>query len=521
LSPSSERRGMTDHVIEVGNVWATVTGKAFLCDKLMAIPDPKLARDAAVKLRLNDGLKHFFDTDTRQMPAGLVHRLERRLTKRGHKVQVVRREPPFHFGPTPADYLVGKNLRDYQVEAVDLSLTEGRGLLWMATNSGKSAVIATLCGRLVREADAKVIVVVPNAYLLRQTSKDVADMLGPDVVVGIAGDGERKLKAHVLVATWQTLINGCARGRLPAEDPGLASWLALAHAIIVDETHHAASDAYQRILRTAVSAQYRFGCTGSLDKGDKRVEGERKEGSDDAARMHRWMVEAHIGPLLYQVDNAYLIENGYSAVPRFFVVRDRAAFGPMVRTPRPTGRGRPVNPYNHVFEYACVRDAKWHRSVADVVRHLIAVGRPPFVFSHSVKLLRSLSAAMEAAGVPHKVLHGDHATFDRVRVIKDFENEGGFAILASSIFDEGASIPAIRSVVFAGARKSPVELLQRIGRGVRKKVGESNDVLVVDFDPVHSTMLHDHFEARLASYRAEGFKVKYVDDLTQVPELVV
>jgi superfamily II DNA or RNA helicase len=502
-------------------VWATVAGKLFLCDKLMAIPDPKLSRDTAVRLRLNDGLKHFFDPDTGMLPAGLVHRLERRLLKRGHAVCTRCDEPPFQFDPTPVDYLIGKDLRDYQVEAIDLSLKEGRGLLWMATNSGKSAVIAGICGRLVREAGAKVIVAVPNAYLLKQTSKDIRTMLGPDVAVGLAGDGERKLTCDVLVATWQTLVNGCARGRLPAEDAGLAKWLAVAQGVIIDETHHAASDAYQRILQTATAAKYRFGCTGSLDKGDKRAEGERKEGSDDAARMHRWMVEAFIGPLLYRVDNAYLIEQGHSAVPRFFIVRDRAAFGPIVKTPRPKATGRPINPYNHVFEFACVRDEKWHRSVAAVVAHLIEQGRPPFVFSHSVKLLGALSRALDRLGVAHKVLHGDHAVSNREAVVKEFERDGGFAILASSIFDEGASIPAIRSVVFAGARKSPVELLQRIGRGVRKKVGEANDVLVVDFDPCHSTMLHDHFEARLASYRAEGFKVKYVDDLTQVSQLII
>jgi len=507
--------------VHVGVIDAEVDCKAGLCDKLLAIPDPALAWDRAVHLRLSDGLKHFFDTDTRRYPAGLTHRLVARLTKRGHEVELLR-EPPFQFEAVEVDYLVGVNLRDYQVEAVDAALTHARGILWMATNSGKSAVIAVVAGKLVREARKAVVVVVPNAYLLHQTSSDISRLLGPDVRVGVAGDGKRVLKCDVLVGTYQTLMAGAPRGRQSPEDPELAAWLARAGAVLVDEAHHAASDAYERILRSCTVAHYRLGFTGSLDKSDKRAAGERKEGSDVSSRMHRWRVEAWLGPLLYRVDNEFLISNGYSAVPRFYIVRDRQAFGPVVKTPRPNpnARGRAAQIYNHVFTLACIRDTKWHRTVVAVVRHLLSLERPPFVFSHSVVLLDALSAAMTAGGVPHRVLHGDHETDDRRRVVKEFEAHGDFAVLASSIFDEGASIPAIKSVVFAGARKSPVELLQRIGRGVRRKAGD-NSVIVVDFDPVHTTMLHDHFEARLASYRDEGFKIRYVDDILQIPGVIV
>src|SRR5574341_820874 len=36
-------------------------------------------------------------------------------------------------------------LRDYQIEAIQRLLEAGRGVAWMATNAGKTAVIASLC----------------------------------------------------------------------------------------------------------------------------------------------------------------------------------------------------------------------------------------------------------------------------------------------------------------------------------------------------------------------------------------
>lgn len=507
--------------VRVGNVEAEGLDKPYLLDKLLAIPDPAMERTRAAKLRLNDGLRHFFDVDTEKFPAGLVHRLVKRLEARGHTVSLLR-EPPVQFAPTPSDYLVGKDLRDYQIEAIDAALTHARGILWMATNSGKSACISAIAGRLVREARARVVVVVPNAYLLNQTGADIAQMLGPDVCVGLAGDKKRTLRCDILVGTYQTLVAGAPTERRPPEDPELGEWLRSAKAVLIDEAHHAAAIGYQRILTACVGASFRIGCTGSLDKSDKRAEGERKEGSEDVARLHRWMVEAYLGPLLYRVDNEFLISRGYSAVPRFYVVRDRAAFGPIVRTPKPvrSGPGAGSHIYNTVFQRACVEDARWHRSITTIVARLLQIGRPPFVFSHSVRLLDKLEGVMDAAKVPCRVLHGEHDTDLRRSVVREFEEQGDFAVLASSVFDEGASIPAIRSVVFAGARKSPVELLQRIGRGVRRKAGDDNTVIVVDFDPVHTTMMHDHFEARLATYRDEGFKVRYVDDLSQIADLI-
>jgi hypothetical protein len=95
-----------------------------------------------------------------------------------------------------------------------------------------------------------------------------------------------------------------------------------------------------------------------------------------------------------------------------------------------------------------------------------------------------------------------------------------YAILSSSIFDEGASIAAIRSLILAGARKSVVELLQRLGRGMRRKETGDNVIVVVDFDPLHNEMLHGHAQGRIATYRTEDFPVRLLPDMTVLDAVI-
>jgi superfamily II DNA or RNA helicase len=849
---------------EVGTVDARlIEGGRKICDRLLAIKDPRaVSGDASFRLGLWDGKIHFFDKETLTFPAGLFWRLAKRLDRRGHELFASFPDTP-DVTPITKDYLVGVDLRDFQIEGVNTCLEKKRGILWFATNSGKSLVLSAIAGKLVRDAKLKVLVIVPNAWLLNQTSTDIKKYLGPDVRVGRAGDGQRDLSCDILVSTYQTLLStvpnrskkigydhelasflkrcggvivdecfpgwvrvgyvpiadvrvgdlvpafdettgnlvsrrvsrvmrrrptalvriwlsdgttlpctpdhpiwvqgvgwvaasrlrvglrvlsyghgnsndlrpvpprerettaslespavlpdmpggardraeevtftdvplshvrcaargheraettapscriaGSVFGRVHADvssgtvvcadgldepavrefahdptqsdavfrdtpagirdaycdgapsygsrwerdghdgsaaeaftgTPRSSRWVDsgvrgadgrpntgdatdelpagsrvprtaserrggrreslhidaagvrpsarripevltvdrvevlqsgrdgtfggccpdgyvynleveevhtyLAEGVVVHNCHHAGSPAYADILKVCSRAAYRIGCTGSADKSDRRV-GLR---GDDKAKEHRYRMESYIGPILLRVTNQDLIDEGFSAKPRIVVINDRTAFGPVIRFARQNPNAkRKVNPYLRVFEMAAIKDRTWLRSIAKVVDALLTQGKPPFIFSHSVPHVEAIGAALTARGIPCEVLHGNDSTYKRREVVDRFSRDKNFAVVTSPIFDEGASIPAIHAVVFAGARKAAVELLQRIGRGLRAKAGADNTVIVVDFDPVHSTMLHGQFEAREAAYRDEGFPIRYLDDIS-------
>ena len=89
-------------------------------------------------------------------------------------------------------------------------------------------------------------------------------------------------------------------------------------------------------------------------------------------------------------------------------------------------------------------------------------------------------------------------------ILERMKSEPGVYI-ATPIFDEGIDVPAIDVVVLAGAGKSHIKLLQRIGRGLRKKEGEDNTLVIHDFIDDTNKYLFKHSKARVAVYKDEKF----------------
>jgi len=507
--------------LEVGTVDARiVAGNRRLIDEMLALPDPARFDDPSFRAHVYDGKIRFVDRRTDSFPAGLVSRVVARLRKRRYEVNVVWNPEPVDAGEDVlADCLEGVDLRDYQVAGAQAALQFTRGILWHAVNAGKTLTMAAIVGKLVRDGDLKVVVIVPNAYLLHQTTQDLKRFLGGDVSVGTTA--EDQLKAQVVVSTYQKLLQA-----LPGHhhDPRLARLLRECTAVLVDEAHHAAAPSYHRLLRQCEAATYRLGFSGSVDKKDRRGEEEytseravkAAQRAKEVAQLHRFRVEAYLGPVLHRVTNDHLIEEGFSAKPKIYVVADPRAFGPrrMIDTTDST------NVYGTVFDQAIIKNRTFHRAVARIAKKMIDAGKPPFVFSHSVEHLRALHRVFEEEGVPAKLLCGEHAVFRRVEIVARYAKCLEYAILSSSIFDEGASIPAIRSLILAGARKSVVELLQRLGRGMRRKETGDNVIVVVDFDPLHNEMLHGHAQGRIATYRTEDFPVRLLPDMTVLDAVI-
>jgi superfamily II DNA or RNA helicase len=86
------------------------------------------------------------------------------------------------------------------------------------------------------------------------------------------------------------------------------------------------------------------------------------------------------------------------------------------------------------------------------------------------------------------------------------------ALIASPIFGEGVDLPAsddfpgILGLVIADGGQSVANVLQKIGRGLRRKKGD-NSLAVVDFADTTHKWLARHSQERMALYESEGFEV--------------
>jgi superfamily II DNA or RNA helicase len=95
-------------------------------------------------------------------------------------------------------------------------------------------------------------------------------------------------------------------------------------------------------------------------------------------------------------------------------------------------------------------------------------------------------------------IHGQSR--NKEEVLSRFRKGGLDILIASPVIDFGIDLPDLRHIFLAGGMESVVRLLQRIGRGLRKKL--SNNLLHV-YDPDFSGIpyLGDHSQSRIDTLR--------------------
>ena len=392
-----------------------------------------------------------------KFPSGLARTVITALEEAGYELKVKLDYPIQKYPKVTPECLHGITLRDYQVEAVNLLLEKTRGIARMATGSGKTEVIAAI----LKILPGKAIVLTTKVDLLYQTASRLEARLQEEV--GTIGDGNRILDKRVTVATIQTL----------SKLPDSKRFLADMQVVVFDECHHTSSKTAQQVMLN-IPAIYRFGFSGTpLDNGE----------------LQDLLLIAATGNVVYDLSASKLADIGMAARPniKMYVVNSLAKY----------------NDYQQEYDAMIINNRDRNELVARLVEEaefesaLILVER----LEHGKILSILLPEAIYANGsMPAEV---------RKDIISDLKKGGRRVVIATPIFDEGVDVPAVDLVVLAGAGKSTIRIMQRIGRGMRPKAGE-NVLQVIDFIDSTKYMGKQSLERALL-YEKEGFSVEVIE----------
>lgn len=396
-----------------------------------------------------------------KFPSGLVPMVVERLEQEGVAVELDYGNYVYQYNEVRPDDLIGVILRDYQVEAANTLLNVKRGVAKMATNSGKTEVMAALVNATGRE---RALAIVSSRDLLYQTAERFSERLG--MHIGVVGDGSYKL-SDVTVATIQTLSSRYAK---MVQDLGKMKLL------MVDECHHVSSNQMMNVL-LSIYGKYRFGFSGTplkhTDLADLKLIGAT-------------------GPIVVDISNEYLIDEGYSAKPiiyMYVVEEDDEDIWDM--------------DYQEAYQYLIVEDAERNETIARFADECIEDGKVVLVLVNRVEHGKILNDMIDDS----IFVHGSDSTETRQGVLDLMRTAERGMFIASPIFDEGVDVPAVDAIILAAGGKGHIKLLQRIGRGLRKKEGE-NVLEVYDFIDDTNKYLFSHSEHRLEVYKREGFDTR-------------
>ena len=230
--------------------------------KDFAIEDPKLKWTPAVRAGHSDGKVYFIHKKNLTFQLGLTPLIEQKLIEHGYKYE--NNIERIEYSHTPASQLAEELLLpftpyEFQLDGVDYILGNEKGIVQSATGSGKSLIIYMAIEAIIDDADAKVLLLVPDIGLVNQMKSDIlsyAEDMDETDLHCIYGGKEKDADKQIIISTWQSIYDMKADSTLFQSVTD----------ILVDEVHMAQAGSYQKLFNKMNNVRRRFGLTGTMPK---------------------------------------------------------------------------------------------------------------------------------------------------------------------------------------------------------------------------------------------------------------
>lgn len=318
------------------------------------------------------------------------------------------------------DANVYRELRPYQVEAVNKALEAGSGLVIAATGAGKTLMVAGMCGVLGQE-NMRSLVIVPSSDLVEQTS---ATFKLCNIDHGVySGDRKDVYHEHV-IATWQALQN----------NPRVVEDF---QCVIVDEAHGASAKTIGDLITNhGKHIGYRFGFTGTFPK----------------AKTDQYTLRGSLGEVLFEISAADLIRMGYLAELDIEPIEIQEQVD------------EEFPDYSSEKSYTS-RSSDRLDLLADLIIDRANTHGNTLVLVNTIKQGQQLQKLIKDS----VFLHGATENDVRAEWYGTFAERDDLIVIATSgIASTGISIDRVFNLMLIDAGKSFIKCIQSIGRGLRK-----------------------------------------------------
>lgn len=441
-----------------------------------------IARQYRNKFRW-DGVRKLFNIQTRRFPIGLLDRVRDILKTSDYGVNIIskRKVDDTEYRYKRCDCF---DLRDYQKTAVLASLTMGNGVVKVATGGGKTVIAGLTIGELKK----RTIFIVHTRDLMYQAIDSFSKMF-PEEKIGQLGDGVTDWQ-NITVATMQTLaiLGGIANNKdyekkskydedgdtdeiiVTAEEIQMNKFWDYVHSVqcvMMDEVQIVSSQTASKVRFMFEHANYAFGYSASPWRDD---------GSD-------LMIEAAFGRMIVNITASELIEQGYLVQPTIWV-----------HPAHYDTTGNKNMKYVDIYKKFIVENQVRNEQVANDAIDMFELGNNVLILVTQLKHGKLIQDKIRALGYNVQFISGKSNMKVRRQAIQDMRDGKISIMIASTIADVGLDIPRLKCIIEAGAGKSSVTALQRLGRIMRPFEGKSSCSFITYRDNVK--YIKDHIEKK-------------------------
>ncbi len=375
------------------------------------------------------------------------------------------------------------DLRSWQAEALAAWSVTCRGVVEAVTGTGKTR-LAMAAIRTVIDRDGRALVLVPTLELQDQWVRELRRLLPGPRVGRLGGGHDHDLHSHdVVVATPHSAAT------LPLEPPPDRAGL-----LVADEAHRYGAPTWARALQPAFGL--RLALTATYERTDDGLEA---------------VLEPYFGPVVYRYRYDRAVADG-TVAPFAIALAGVRLSGPerdaydradararqlhrelvgALSMPRDPGRlfpavaavvseadrtGRDGPQVRACREY--LTRVRERREIAATARAKLTAceqaapglrGRRTLVFTDTVDQAEAVARVLAGAGLAAETVHGGLAG-DRRRIrLAQFRRGRLEVVVAPRVLDEGVDVPDADLALVLAAFRTRRQLVQRLGRVLRRK----------------------------------------------------
>ncbi|NJL70524.1 MAG: DEAD/DEAH box helicase family protein [Candidatus Competibacteraceae bacterium] len=301
---------------------------------------------------------------------------------------------------------------DYQLKIAEDACNRQRGILQMATGSGKTATSAKIIADL---GLSSFVFFVPSVDLLEQAREELQKLIrlnGKAVEVGAVGGGYKDIKP-ITISTVQTAVR-CLGGKYIKYDNEdtdkdetdisdikneFREYLRGVKGLVGDECHHWSSETCQIISDACESAHYKYGLSATpfRDKGDDIL------------------IEACFGGVIGKINASDLIARNILVKPDIFFVHVDSQSS--------------YNTYANVYKDCIVNNDTRNAYISKLATKFYDSGRYPLILVKEIQHGKKLESIIPNS----KFIHGSTSGKNRKEYIERMRDERVGVTIASSL----------------------------------------------------------------------------------------
>lgn len=474
--------------IDIGASFCRVTGtkdEVYWLREILTFDVPGAKYTPLYRRKQWDGKKRFFNTVASIFPVGLLNYVVKH--QKGRPITFIEHRD-FPKVDLTAPILNTIELREYQKKAIEKCLQAKNCLIEAATNAGKTAIFSGIIKKL---HPIPILVLTHRGELLTQTVQFIEQYTGLEC--GFITSKDVLIKP-VTVAMVATLTNRIG------VDTEITEFYESVKCIICDEVHHSKSKTYSALL-SASKAPYRFGFSGTIPDEDT---------------FEGCLVRSYLGSVAFRITNEELIDMKVSAKPKIHFyemdvqskltgIYDLAKLMLSAIDPYYTPQRLMKQVYQLAIQKGIVENKERNEKVLEILKAnpykstLIVVD----LLEHG-RIVQDMLNANNIHGV---FISGESP--HRKSSLDNFKAGKLLILISTNIIDEGIDISKIEVLIMLAGKKNRRQVLQRVGRSLRRKDGV-NAVSIYDFLDLGNRYLANHSKLRYNIYKNEGFEIEII-----------